>query len=219
MRSKLTLIAIMAVAAGMVACPAWADDLNPPTWRGQPGTTFEKWEFSTSNPITSPDVVYNLYGAPVAEAWPGTGQTWIDQWGGRQGMWPLSGTIEATIPDNLEPLPYKDIWVQLTWAKQVDSSTPVVWEMDSGVQATLVEQDVLEPTGYPSPNDLWYHSTYEMVLEPNPSSEIVKIDGTLVVDELVIDTICVPEPTALVLFGTGGISLLAYAWRRRRQAS
>lgn len=219
MRLTLPVIAVLAVGAAMAARPAWADDLNPPVWRGQPGTTFEQWEFSTNNPASTPDLVYNPYGQPVAQAFPGTNQSWVDEWGGRQGLWPLSGTIEATIPNNPEPQPYKEIWVQLTWAKQVDSSTPVVWEKDSGVYGTLVEQDVLGSTGLPSPNDLWYHSTYEILLQPNPPSEVVKIDGTLVVDELVVDTICAPEPSTLALLVTGAMGFLAYAWRRRARAS
>jgi hypothetical protein len=130
-------------------------------------------------------------------------------------MWPLSGTIEITIPNRPEPLPYKDIWGQLTWARQVESSAPVVWEMNSGVHGTVIHDMVLGPTGYPAPNDFWYHTTYQIHLEPNPACEIVKIDGTLVVDQLVIDTICVPEPGTLALLAQVVPLAVACAWRRR----
>jgi hypothetical protein len=206
MRSLSLAAAILGVV--LVACPAWADNIYPPAWRGQPGTTFEQWEFSTSNPITPPDIMSNPYGLPSAHAWPGTSQNWVDLWGGRQGMWPLSGTIEITIPNRPEPLPYKDIWVQLTWARQVQSSTPVVWEMNSGVHASVVHDTILGPTGYPTPNEWWYHTVFQIHLQPNPSSEVVKIDGTLVVDQVVIDTICAPEPASLGLLLIGGVALL-----------
>ncbi len=218
MRPTLTVLALVTMVAGMVTSSAWADDLTPPPWsRYQPGTTFEEWEFSTSDPVTSPEPGYfNPYGEPSAHAYPGTGQNWVDEWGGRQGIWPLSGTIEATIPNDPEPNPYKDIWVQLTWAKQVESSTPVVWDMTSGVYGTLVEQEELGPTGEAAPNDYWYHSVYEIHIVPNPSSEIVKIDGTLLVNELVVNTICVPEPSTLVLLVVGAVGLLVCSRRHRR---
>ena len=60
---------------------------------------------------------------------------------------------------------------------------------------------------------MWVHSTYLIHLEPNPAWEIVKIDGTLVVDEIVIDTICFPEPAAMGVLAVGGLALL----RRRKQ--
>lgn len=201
------LLKMLALVASLLLATnaAFADDLYPPPWtRGGPGTTFQQWEFSNGNPTPPPDLVNNPYGMPSLQAWPGTGQFWVDEWGGRQGMWPLSGTIEVTIPNRPLPLPYKDIWVQITWAKQVDTSTPVVWDMLSGIYGSLVQEIVLGP----APTGSWYHSIYQIHIEPNPVSEIVKIDGTLVVDQLVIDTICIPEPATIALLGLAGLMIL-----------
>lgn len=211
MRSMKWAVCLVVLGLGLVNA-VMADDLYPPPWRGQPGSTFQQWEFSTPNPITPPDLMNNPYGVPSAHAYPGTSQNWIDQWGGRQGMWPLSGTIEVNIPNNPIPNDYKDIWVQLTWARQVPSSAPVVWEMNSGIHGSVIHDMPLAPTGYPYPNDLWYHTTFLIHLPYNPTFEIVKIDGTLVVDQLVIDTICAPEPASLALLMLGGVAVL----RRRR---
>ena len=45
-------------------------------------------------------------------------------------------------------------------------------------------------------------------IEPNPAFEIVRIDGAVMVDEIVIDTICIPEPASLALLGLGGLALM-----------
>lgn len=211
MRSLSAFSVLVLAVASLISSSAYADDLFPPPWRGQPGSTTQEWEFSTPMPVSPPDAMMNPYGEPSAAAYPGTGQSWLDDWGGRQGMWPLSGTIEVTIPNSSIPNPYKDIWVQLTWARQVESSTPVVWEMNSNAVGTVVSDVILGPTGLPAPSDFWYHTTFLIHIEPNPAWEIVKIDGTVVVDQLVIDTICAPEPASLLLLGLGGLAL-----RRRR---
>ena len=210
MRFSSIILAAILVSVGFSG--VFADDLYPPLWRGDPGSTFQMWEFLTPDPNAVPDVWDNIYGMPIAEVTPGTGQEWWDIYGDRQGVWPLSGTIEVPINNQPLPLPYKDILVQLTWSQQVSTSIPVVWDLVSGVQGTLVNEIDLGPTGEPYGDGTWYHSTYLIHLEPNPDFEIVKIDGTIMVDELVIDTICFPEPASLGLLALGGLAML----RRRR---
>lgn len=197
-------------AAGVLlltaAMPALADDLYPPSWRGQDGTTFAQWEFLTDDPNAPADLESNPYGDAMLTAQTGQQQYWEAQWGGRDGVWPLSGVIEVYIPNRPEPLPYKDIWVQITWAQQATGTMPLVWEKDSGITATLENEVPLENTLEPPPaGATWMHSTYSIHIEPNPDFETVRIDGAIMVDELVIDTICAPEPTALALLALGSL--------------
>lgn len=214
MRSMSVTLALLLVVSGYTA--AVADDIYPPAWRGQPGSTMQEWLFSNSIPDPIADINNNPYGNPIAHPRPGTGQEWVDEWGGRQGIWPLSGTILFDIPNTPVPNPYKEIWVQITWAKQVTSSTPgVVAFLPGGpdIASTLVREIPLAPTGALSPSDMWYHSTYKIRIEPNPAFEHVYITGTLLVDQVVIDTICVPEPATLAMLGLGGLVMI-----RRRKA-
>ena len=193
---------MMGLAACLIAAgPALGDDLWPPSWRGQPGTTFGKWEFSTNNPNPLPESGY-LYpwGLPSTTVSPGLFQSWMPSWGGRQGVWPLSGEIETIIPNRPLALPYKDILIQLTWAQQAPNVFPAVSELRFGVGSTLVHEIPL-PGG-------WFHSTYQIHLEPNPDWEKILITGAINVDELVIDTICAPEPTTLCLLAMGAFAIL-----------
>jgi hypothetical protein len=197
----------------LVSLPALADDILTPPWdRGADGTTFARWEFSTPDPNPIPDEEINPYGPAEASVWTGVGQGWFDMWGGRQGVWPLSGAAEIMIPNRPEPYPWKDIWVQITWAAQVPGAVPLPGELVWGGIAELVQEQPLEPTmELPPVGETWMHSTYLIHLEPNPDHEIIRIDGSIMIDELVIDTICIPEPMTLGMLALGALAL-----RRRR---
>ena len=170
--SSLLLASFLVVAA----VPAFGDDMYPPPWRGEEGTTLTIWEFGTDDPEPLPDFEFNPYGQASAAMYPGVGQEWWDLWGGRQGVWPLSGTSEFTIPNRPEPLPYKDIWVQITWAPQAPDTYPLVSEKDSATPGTVINELQLEATlEDPPADDFWYHTTFLIHLEPNPDFEIVKI--------------------------------------------
>ena len=73
------------------------------------------------------------------------------------------------------------------------------------------------PTGLPAiqwPTDNWY--TYNGMLEirPNPAGEWIYFDlvQSTNIEEIVIKTICIPEPMTLSLLGLGGLAVI----RRRR---
>lgn len=208
----LAAISVIGVALFSTVSPAYADDLYPPPWRNGPRTTMQEWAFSTNQSMTLPaDVVINPYGQPYADVYPGTGQNWWPVWGGHDGVWPLSGTMEFFIP-NASPNEYKDIWIQITWAKQAFLSTPILSSNPSG-NVELIQQIDIGPTGEPLPAGAnWWHTVYNIRIYPNPTSEMIRIDGTIMVDQVVIDTICVPEPAALGILALGALALI----RRRR---
>lgn len=206
------LCLLLALSAGL----AYAEDLTPPPWqRYQPGTTFARWEFSMPDPQPVPDQFYNPYGLLNTLVQPGLLQSWQPVWGGRQGVWPLSGTIQVTIPNSPVANPYKDIFVQLTWAQQAPNVFPIIRDVSSNTFASLVHQIALGPTGESFGDGMWYYGLYQMRLYPNPSSETLIIDGAVMVDELVIDTRCVPEPSSILALGIGTIGMLGLIRRKR----
>jgi hypothetical protein len=195
MRVKLLVLVCVAVA-GVVA--AVADDLYPPPWRGQPGSTWAEWEFSTPNPNPAPDFGFNPYGTPTTQVYPGVGQQWWSELNGRFGVWPLSGEGWFTIPNRPEPLPYKDIYIQLTWEPQAPGNRPLIEvTAPQSVPGTLVSEIPL--------NGLWKHSIYTIRLYPNPAWETILVTGGIDMDQLVIDTICIPEPATVGLLALGAL--------------
>ena len=205
-------LALMTVAlAMMVAAPALAEDIYPPDWRGDERSTYQRWEFNDDNPIPLPDEVMNPFGMPQMVVTPYA--PWMPEFGdpiSRPGVWPLSGMIEVEVPNN-QPDEYKLIRVQVTWAEQQEGSgiEPII-TVAIPVQGEVQEADRLTTcVGYP-----WQHTVVDFFVIPNPEWETISIFGEVNVDEVVIDTICIPEPGTMLLLAVGGVSALL---RRRRK--
>lgn len=211
----LTVCVCLFCVAGAVR----ADDINAPSWRGDEGSTYQQWEFLTDDLTPPPDYLYNPYGPPAMTIYP-THPYW-DVWGGMDGVWQLSGAIGVEIPNNPVGNEYKLIQIQLTWAATfpvpvepvvIIEAQDVTGQPVSSIELLGETEIILGPTNETEGGDLWYHTTYLYSIMPNPMIENIYISGTIMVDELVIDTICIPEPVTLALLVIGGLALL----RRRK---
>ena len=185
-----------------LALPAWAVDLNPPVWRDNPRTTLQIWEFNINDVNPMPDDYVGPFDPQPADVKPYGTDSWLADYHGHQGVWPLSGEVFVPIINFPESLDEKRIWIQLTWRSKggqpaVEASADQIPWVD-GYQIGEASQLA----------DGWYHSTYEIVLNPNPPEEMVHIYGAIYLDEMVIDTICIPEPTTVALLSIGGLLAL-----------
>ena len=61
----------------------------------------------------------------------------------------------------------------------------------------------------------WFETTYKWEIHPNPPDEFFVLSGNINVDQLIIDTWCIPEPSAGLLTVLGGGLLLVLRWRRQ----
>jgi len=163
-----------------------ADDFNPPSWRGDPGSDYQRWEFDTTSPF--PEDYDNPYGTPQCVDF--GGGTWMNSYQGRQGVWCIDqgAVMQFLIPDAGDGDVYKLVHVQMTFygTNYTIFGTPIA----SGTQDL--------GGGW---TGVWYDFTW-----PCLALEVILIGEPSCFDELVVDAICVPEPSvvaSLVLLGFG----------------
>ena len=181
-----------------------------PTWdRGTEATTYQMWGFSTPNSLPdAPDDYYNPHGTPLLEV--AAQSNWLADVNGHTGVWQLLTEIDMYIPNWPELNPEKEIWIQITW--KAEDVSPLRADEPSISISPYDSYEIIhhEDTDL---GDGWMNTVYEIHLYPNPDAEWIYIKGDIMIDELIIDTRCIPEPASVLLFVTGG--LLAIRAKRR----
>ncbi len=208
------LLMIAAVVA-LLTPAAMADDLHPPPWRGDPGSTFQHWTFATapaSMASIAPDIDGNPFGDPaIIDSYSGSSE-WLPEYEGRTGIWHAYWDGWIDLPNDPEPRPEKDILVQFTYyydgTTSWDNGRPVIDDVfiQEGTSSIALVQE------YPLEGNWWY-SQWAIHIEPNPDFESLHFIADddyseLIFDQIVVDTICIPEPTTLALLGFGALALI-----------
>lgn len=215
--TRLTAIVLSSLA---LAPAALADDLTPPPWRFGPDTTFQHWDFSAGPIGGTPDASQagnwtNPYGTPILT--PVGSATWLPTMAGRNDVWSVftGGQLVFDIPNELAPAPHhKDLWLQVTFFAGAALVFPGATVMaPNGNNFTMVGNPILTPLG-----NGWVHELTQWTYPACPGMEHVTLypsqpGTTLFVDQVVIDTICVPAPAGPVVLALTGLAML----RRRRR--
>ncbi len=188
-------------------------DTNPAPFRGEERTTLQVWTFGTDDNGGAPDISVNLNGeAKISNL---AAFDWVPEQLGHQGIRVIDNHAASGMVihvDNFDlPNPSKKIWVQIVfntgWPPSI-KVLPNAGGANPEQRMTLV--------GVPESVDDWYmKATYELTLDKNPNHEIFRIipvNWEAWIDEIIIETQCVPEPMTLTLLGMGGLLLL----RKRR---
>lgn len=223
MRKVALAIAIVFV---FTAGPACADYVNPPGWNTNAYFTHQSWDFNTNANPTVPDGGYfNPYGTPIATL-AGSWQNSLDPWyaTGRQGGWLFSGPktmatqlATATIPNIAVPNLTKEIWLQATFATNNPDPNDLALYFTVGGGPITPTSMVLTPLNAYGLTRV----TLGFSIFPQPASETLVFSAALdagqyvLIDQLDVDTRCVPEPGTISMLIAGAFALAGWAVRRR----
>jgi len=180
-----------------------ADDLTPPTYRGDPLSVHGHWNLIPGSTIL------NL-----------TNSSWVDDTDPTTTLHPLTfsnpvqpgapGQYQFQLPNWIDTLPIKYMRVQLTWmgdlnppislASQAMDGTTTIWGQI--VNTSPLQVDAAGIKAY---------QFFDLIFQPNPDFERVNItlNPNSVLSQVVIDTVStVPEPATMGLLGFGAMALL-----------
>ncbi|MBN8596275.1 MAG: hypothetical protein J0L78_01245 [Planctomycetes bacterium] len=204
------------LAVVLVGSTAFAEDINPPAWRGIAGSTYQNWDFLPNTPQGAPDAgVNNPYGSPIASAAPAT---YVAQMGARSGIWQLNSedALQFIVPAlNVPAVTNSELWIQVTWFGPVP---PLAFGYlgDNTTPLDFLGQSTLELA------DGWHLTTYRLLAhEATPEfgltikNHLPNVSGsTMYVDQVVIDTMSIIPAPGVGAMGLAG--LIIAAGRRRR---
>ena len=193
----------------------FADDVMPPVWRGEDRTVFAEWNFAnvdwtpdswSSNPGGLDTPVYRLRDVPPS--------VFHESYASRENVWQINADygLGFWIP-NFSGGEYKTIQVQITYLAD-DEAGNVFPGVNIPLENPWWFGELSDSVAH---TDSWITDVYLVEIQPNPASEYVYLfaEDSLgdpyypaYIDQVVIDTICVPEPATLGLLLIGGLALL-----------
>ena len=213
MTKRLIVLTLALAVVGTV----WADDLNPPTWRGEEDTVFAEWDFPTSGDINP--APYSGPGLNDTYLWSEGPWTWYDTYAGRQGVWEINGDGGWDVANYEPSAGGKYIQVQITYY----GDFPGMHSFAEDFIPQYVEETVSLTVDYTE--DAGGGWTYALLTGQfqtfNPDMEAyfpynpgeAPPAGGFYVDQIVIDTLhYTPEPATMALFALGGLIMI----RRRK---
>jgi len=216
---KALLAAVCALA--VMAQAAWADDLYAPAYRGMTGSTTQEWDFITAGTprpqstyyYDAPDGTGGITNNPFAKAQGTAAQAWIYGGAWQGGMWSNADVLEFSIPDDMAAGPgtWKDLRLQVTFLAAA-AVEPEVMVYHGSQDFSPISSMVYDLGGGR------YQLVQDWRTEPNPIQEYVEVTHAatgFAVDQVVIDTICTPEPATLCFLGAGLAGLVTRRLRRK----
>lgn len=211
MKRVFVLVTGLAILAG----PALADDVFPPVWRGETNTVFAEWDtwegFNTTPTPFYPDMwTSNPEGltSPDAQAY-GTA-AYLPSYESRSDVVQINGLnqIDFLMPNFIgEDL--TELWIQLTY--WVADTTDITFLLDTDPYTGAIFGPQFEGTFEHEYG--WVTEAYSFTILPSVASELITLDFAgaasmpVYLDQIVIESVAVPEPAALALFAVALVLL------------
>jgi hypothetical protein len=201
----------MAVVISLLVPVAVADDFAAPLWRQEPTAMTAEWELMADPgvgvglPPDGLDGITNLAPGGGVDTWAAYLEGIVAQPGDGDGQWlaEIDSSIIIQMDDVIDLMPEKFVHIQMTFNGPQDV-TPWVFgvypEGDLGVSGELLTFDAVSDNHR---SELWR-------LTPNPTYEVIGITvpAGVAVDQIVIDTVSIPEPATIFIFGGLGLAVL-----------
>ncbi|MEX2113103.1 MAG: PEP-CTERM sorting domain-containing protein [Pirellulales bacterium] len=221
MRKPITVCLLAAFGLMLVPATAPADDFAPPPWdRAHPNAVTAEWEFSAPASPIAPDGPLTNVGVKGSGTLSTTATIFASGWGAGDGDggWFFAPDFDGSIyfeVDNVVDLePVKHMWVQVTHTPGLALGIDPLFAENFSVFGSTPGSISMIPHGPTSTIFFWD-------IFPNPAAEVftLHVFSTGEIDQIVVDTISIPEPSTLALAAFGLIGLAAWGWRRKRSTS
>jgi hypothetical protein len=210
---RFVIFSVIGVACLLVQDALAVLDLNPPVWRGEPGSTYQIWDFDTDTNPVAPDSYVNPYGAATVTIIyeDDFSTSWIEEDAatGHYGIWKVEDWIKLQFPnDPAAPPQQKTIWIQMMFRvpPEYEHSESQIFTNSAYASVETLEEILGD--------DQYMRATYMITLDTSPALEEIYIlprDHQLYVDWLIVDTIPEPATMGLLLIGL----LMTLRGRRR----
>jgi hypothetical protein len=184
-----------------------AHDVSIPPWRGDPGSTYQHWSFDDNTSPQLADQVDNPYGDPGLTSCPSG--TWASE--NDDGYLDDINSLVVFIPNQTVENPLKKVQVQVAYR----GGAAPQYQLLAAYCGMPPSTELLMPTDVATETvGEWTVDVVSFEIEPNPWFETVYATWPEAVDvtQVVVDTICIPEPATLAMLAIG----FGLAFLRRR---
>lgn len=218
-RKMFSLVLFSAASLTLAPSIAAADDFAPPPWfRGLPSAITAEWEFDApANPALPGGPLTNVFvkgtgGSPTDAVLTGAaGLGWGPGDGDGGWFFPDGGDILFTVDNVVDIEPVKHIWLQVTHTPGLGLGLDPLFGINVGATGSTPSAISMTPVDA-------IHTIFTWDMFPNPPWETFRllVFGGGEIDQVVVDTISIPEPSTFVLCGIGIVAVGLVARRRRR---